>query len=239
MALNDIINDTIDERLRDPLGLPEEFRGWVPEWVGTVGIPVPRGNVIGAYTTADTVGELGEAVHGRPCMLRVGSAAPYDFVQMTFDAVANLWVSTQTWETFGSVGNASSTSYTDVISVSNGTAYPVVIPNFPELIASGVRPQVNVYGRTGATGGTNQVFIRANLGEFASGDTTLSSCGTAGEVSSTTASALLSSGWTDLTVSPTPTEEFGMPMPQVKCATLLTPLLYSAAVTLRWVADPA
>ena len=92
-SLRDQIRQGVDEYLRDPLQFPVEFVSWIPQRVEQVGIIVPRSNVTGAYTTADTVAGMGTAVHGRPCMIRAGSS-PYHFVQMTYDDVYGKWVST-------------------------------------------------------------------------------------------------------------------------------------------------
>jgi hypothetical protein len=89
------VKGVVYDTLKDVLALPEELRSWIPYWVEQYGIAVPRNQIIGAYTTADTVSELGEEAHGRICMIRAG-ATPYDFIQVTYDQNYGKWVSSPT-----------------------------------------------------------------------------------------------------------------------------------------------
>jgi hypothetical protein len=45
--LRTIIREEIRQYLQDPLGFPEEYKGWLPEWITQAGIDVPIGQVIG------------------------------------------------------------------------------------------------------------------------------------------------------------------------------------------------
>jgi hypothetical protein len=89
------VKQVVYNTLKDVIALPEELRSWIPYWVEQYGIAVPRSQVIGAYTTADSVSELGEEAHGRICMIRAG-ASPYDFIQVTYDQNYDKWVSSPT-----------------------------------------------------------------------------------------------------------------------------------------------
>lgn len=242
MALTDIIKDTIDEYLRDPLAFPEEFRSWVPQWTETVGITVPRSSVTGAYTTADTVGELGEPVHGRPCMIRVGSSAPYDFVQMTFDQIANLWVSTQTWAGF-TIDDGWFNASTTYIDMTSTYFSPIHLPSLALMVGAGLRPQVMTAGLFRPGNSANTAFLRSAIYEYNNADTALSAVGIGGEISYTgsTTPAYKSSGWGDVTFSPSPTETNGYLVAQSKITGGGGIVMYATLVNvaLRWVADPA
>lgn len=239
MALKDIINDTISEYLRDPLAFPEEFRSWVPEWTETVGIITPRSAVTGLYTTADSIGDLGEPAHGRPCMLRLGSAAPYDFVQMTFDEIANLWVSTQVWTGFA-VSNSVTTVGTSYADAAGNDWTPFHVPSLANAVAAGLDAQVYVAGRATLVGASEVGYLRAMVYEYDSTDTALSAVGDAGEISNAagTNNQYLASGWQTITWDTTPTKDNGYVIPQTKHdvgAVTWT----NVNVAYRWVADPA
>jgi hypothetical protein len=45
--LRTIIREEIRQYLQDPLGFPEEYKGWLPEWITQAGIDVPISQVIG------------------------------------------------------------------------------------------------------------------------------------------------------------------------------------------------
>ena len=45
--LRQVIRDELRSYLQDPLGFPEEFKGWLPEWITQVGIDLPISQVIG------------------------------------------------------------------------------------------------------------------------------------------------------------------------------------------------
>jgi hypothetical protein len=45
--LRTIIREEIRQYLQDPLGFPEEYKGWLPEWITQAGIDIPIGQVIG------------------------------------------------------------------------------------------------------------------------------------------------------------------------------------------------
>jgi len=46
-GVREIIREELRAYLQDPLGFPEEFKGWLPEWIGQVGIDLPISQVIG------------------------------------------------------------------------------------------------------------------------------------------------------------------------------------------------
>lgn len=236
MAFEDRVREILDDYLRDPLAFPEEFRSWVPEWTQTVGIVTPRSSVTGLYTTGDSIGDLGEPAHGRPCMLRLGASAPYDFVQMTFDEVAGLWVSTSTWDGSQIAShNTSGTSYADVPST---MFCPVQVPSLAAAVAAGLRPQVFVSCQFAFVGASEEGYLRAAIYEYTDGDTSLSLVGTGGEITTATNNAYKASGWSDVTWSPTPSEANGYIVAQTKHVTgSVGPAAMNIAF--RWVADPA
>jgi hypothetical protein len=47
VGIRQIIREEIRTYLQDPLGFPEEYKGWLPEWIGQAGIDIPIGQVIG------------------------------------------------------------------------------------------------------------------------------------------------------------------------------------------------
>jgi hypothetical protein len=47
VGIRQIIREEIRQYLQDPLGFPEEYKGWLPEWITQAGIDVPIGQVIG------------------------------------------------------------------------------------------------------------------------------------------------------------------------------------------------
>lgn len=51
-GIREIIRDEIRQYLQDPLGFPEEYKGWLPEWITQAGIDIPIGQVIGFSTFA-------------------------------------------------------------------------------------------------------------------------------------------------------------------------------------------
>jgi hypothetical protein len=46
-GIRQIIREEIRQYLQDPLGFPEEYKGWLPEWITQAGIDVPISQVIG------------------------------------------------------------------------------------------------------------------------------------------------------------------------------------------------
>jgi hypothetical protein len=50
-GVRQIIREEIRQYLQDPLGFPEEYKGWLPEWITQAGIDVPIGQVIGFSQT--------------------------------------------------------------------------------------------------------------------------------------------------------------------------------------------
>jgi hypothetical protein len=54
-GVRQIIREELRTYLQDPLGFPEEFKGWLPEWITQDGIDIPISQVIGfAQFTAQT-----------------------------------------------------------------------------------------------------------------------------------------------------------------------------------------
>jgi hypothetical protein len=47
VGIKEIIREELRAYLQDPLGFPEEFKGWLPEWITQAGIDIPIGQVIG------------------------------------------------------------------------------------------------------------------------------------------------------------------------------------------------
>ena len=92
LSFEERVNKIVDKRLGDPTQFPSEYRSWLPKWIETQNIQLPISQVTGAYLTATDTTNLGGDVHGRIGMVRGGSS-PYDFIQMTFDAVYDRWVS--------------------------------------------------------------------------------------------------------------------------------------------------
>lgn len=214
------------------------FKRYIRNYIEQQGIDVPRSQVIGAYTTADTVTGLGEAVHGRPCTVRAGST-PYEFVQMTYDDVYGKWVSSENWfssqisATFQVTG-AGSDSYTVVA----GTNFPgIILPSFTALYSAGLRPQVFVAANidldaTPATG-----FVQAAVYQFNSGDTSLAVVGTGGEIThNSTTATYKASGWSDVTFSPTPSESHAYLRAQAKVSSTSRAADFTElSIAVRWV----
>jgi hypothetical protein len=92
LSFEERINQVLDKRLRDQTTLPAEFRSWLPKFIEIQDIRLPISQVSGANLTGESVEDLGGDVHGRVGMVRAGTD-PYDFVQLTFDAVYDKWVS--------------------------------------------------------------------------------------------------------------------------------------------------
>lgn len=234
------IKEEIVTFMEAPLDYPQGFKSWLISYLSASNLRLPRSSVNGLYTVADSVAGLGEPAHGRPCMLRVG-ADPYDWVQMTYDDIAGLWVSTQVWTTM-QIEDASGigTTYDDLDTVgTNWDQAPVVLTSPGAKVTAGLKPQVNVAGRlTAATGGT--VYLRAALKQFDDGDAALSAeVAYGGEVSTNSTSAVYkASGWVDMTVSGL-TGDYAYLMLQSKYVTTSLPTVTLSSVTFRWVAVPA
>jgi hypothetical protein len=228
------VKDVVRDVFKDVLSLPEEFRSWIPYWVEQYGVLIPRGQVLGSYTTAESVAELGEPAHGRPVTLRAGSS-PYYFVQFTYDEVYGKWVSTAHW-TVGQIGTYTF-SNTDYLPATVGEVGYVMLPGFKAIYDAGARPQVSVVGQLdNSDAGTT--FIQANIREFASGDTGFNEIGTGGEISHPGTTATIK--WSDWS-----TVTFGSITDANAVLTLAnkvssgTGTVERASVNLRWVADPA
>jgi hypothetical protein len=46
-GVRQIIREEIRQYLQDPLGFPEEYKGWLPEWITQAGIDVPISQIVG------------------------------------------------------------------------------------------------------------------------------------------------------------------------------------------------
>lgn len=235
------IKEEIVTFLEAPLDYPQGFKSWLISYLSASNLRLPRSAVNGLYTVADSIAELGEPAHGRPCMVRVGSD-PYDWVQMTYDDIAGLWVSTQTWSTLQIEWHTpTTTSYTDLnMSGSNWDQSPVTLTYVGDKITAGLKPQVSVAGILDcAASGTT--YLQASIQEFNSGDTALSTGATGGEISHNTETATYkASDWVDMTVTSL-TEKYALLVLQSKYATAAPAFagIQQASASFRWVADPA
>lgn len=237
-SLRDTIRREIDGYLRDPLAFPSEFVSWIPQRVEQVGITTPRSNIIGAYTTADTISGLGAAVHGRPCMVRAGTA-PYHFVQMTYDDVYGKWVSSSVLNaTIGTVaiGAATGGVWTNL---AEAAAYArPQIPGFKALYDAGLRPQAHIMA-LGQSANTLTNSLRPAIYELNSGDASLNKIAHGGQidwVSVTGNQWRLAAGWSDMTFTASPSEAEAVLSVQYDHDIGST--YWNISVLTRWVANP-
>ena len=238
-SLRDTIRREIDGYLRDPLAFPSEFVSWIPQRVEQVGITSPRSNVTGAYTTADTISGLGAAVHGRPTMIRAG-AAPYHFMQMTYDDVFAKWVSTMIFT--ATLGNFTAPGPTATVwtSPTEGTTLQRQhIPGFKALYDAGLRPQTYILAQGASTAGLTH-SLRASILGFASGDTNPTviahSNGQIDWAGNTGTIWRVSSGWSDVTFDSIPSEAEALLSFQWDTDGAVT--FNHVSTMLRWVANP-
>lgn len=231
------IKEEIVTFLEAPLDYPQGFKSWLISYLSASNLRLPRSSVNGLYTVGDSIAGLGEPAHGRPCMVRLGSSAPYDWVQMTYDDIAGLWVSTQVWTGFiiGSGIQSGSGTYADAAS---NQWTPFQVSSITKAVTAGLRAQVLVTAQATLVGASEVGYLRAAVYEVNDGDTSLSLVGTGGEVSTGTNNAFKTSGWSDVTWSTTPTEAIGIVIPQVK-HDFGSVTWASVNVAYRWVADRA
>lgn len=234
------IKEEIVTFLEAPLDYPQGFKSWLISYLSASNLRLPRSAVNGLYTVADSIAELGEPAHGRPCMVRVGSD-PYDWVQMTYDDIAGLWVSTQTWSTLQIEQHTpTTTSYTDLnMSGPNWDQAPVTLTHVGDKIAAGLKPQVSVAGKI-SSNAAGTMYLQAAINEFNDSDTALSTGATGGEISitNTTTATYKASDWVDMTVTSL-TEDYALLSLQSKYASA-APVIgaIQASASFRWVADP-
>lgn len=237
-SLRDTIRREIDGYLRDPLAFPPEFVSWIPQRVEQVGIVTPQSNVIGSYTTADSVSGLGTPIHGKTVMIRAGTA-PYHFAQVTYDDVLGKWVSTvmvaTTIDTF--FANSTAGVFTDL---SESSAFQrSQIPGFKALYDAGLRPQTHIVGRGVSSGGTTN-SLRPSIHEFNSGDTALNKIAHGQQLdwpSVTTPQWRVGSGWSDVTFTSTPSEAEALLALQLAMGVAAN--FHNMSVLMRWVANRA
>jgi hypothetical protein len=168
----------VHELLRDPLGLPAEFRGYIARRAEVDGLILPSSSITGLRSVEDTVAELGPKIHGQPALLRVGPT-PFEFVALVYDSTYGKWVSQpmRAWAQAGVV-TTTSTGYTGF--GSTGT-YPVV-PHYKTAYDAGLRLQVflSVTMRNNTAGQTT--FIISDLYDIADGQAAATLLDTVGEL---------------------------------------------------------
>lgn len=220
------VRDVVLATLRDPGVLPQEFKGWIPRWVEPL-IELPRSQVVGAYTTGEDVGGLGETVHGRPCTVRAG-ATPYEFLQMTYDDVYGKWVSGQIWTTLVD-------GYTPYTSWFTNVSGGFMIPNFLDLYDADLRPQVFTAGLFAPTGGAT-LHLRATIYDAETGGLGGTTLATPAEISTANNEHKMS-GWQDVTFDSAPTKQHAYVYPETKRVGGTGGTISRIAVNLRWVSS--
>lgn len=238
-SLRDQIRIGIDEYLRDPLAFPSEFVSWIPQRVEQVGIVTPQSNVIGSYTTADSVGGLGTPVHGKTVMIRAGTS-PYHFAQLTYDDVYGKWVSTVVLNSSLSsfvVGGATST-FTNVSETAN--AGRTQIPGFKALYTAGLRPQTHMMA-FGSSNTAQTNSLRPAIYEVSNGDASLNKVAHGGQIDwvgiTTPQQWRITSGWSDATFTATPADAEAVLSFQYDSDTSGIQA-NNISVLMRWVANP-
>lgn len=236
-SLRDTIRREIDGYLRDPLAFPSEFVSWIPQRVEQVGILSPRSNLIGVYTTADTVSGLGEAVHGRTCMVRAGSS-PFFFAQLTYDDVYSKWISDAVLVATVITFTTSNTSGVWTSLSETATAYTrTQIPGFKALYDAGLRPQTHIMS-FGSSNVGNTNSLRPTIYEFSVGDSSLNKIAHGGQLDwsgSATQTWRATSNWSDVTFTATPTETEAVLFVQFDADMAST--FTNTSILMRWVAD--
>jgi hypothetical protein len=229
------VKQVVYNTLKDVIALPEELRSWIPYWVEQYGIAVPRSQVIGNYTTAESISDAGEAAHGRTVAIRAGSS-PYEFIQMTYDGTYGKWVSSQIW----SIVEETSGNWTDASWTLAPAFVPIFIPNFKALYDAGLRPQVFVSSKLRISSGAGTAEVRGRFYEVSDGDTAENAIASTSSVSNTTGTLTYKmSGWTDPTFASPPADTHCYLRAERQVSGGATANRSDLTLALRWVASPA
>lgn len=189
------VKQVVNRMLREPAYLPDEYKAWLKLHLEQVGLQIPISQINGSFLVEDTAAKLGGNIHGRYGMIRAG-ASPYDFFQLVYDGVAEVWVSSYVLacdqnEAFGTTN----TSFQGV-----GTPYAsaFIVP-YGSFVDAGLKPQLRMMAfLTNDTGGGTATATMA-FETYDSGDVAGSGTGASWTITSSGTNVVMKdSGWQEI-----------------------------------------